>query len=190
MALFLVLLWLLGLVKTLEYFDEGTPAWERTGDDLAIVWIWSIITGLLVLAMLYNATPAGKAALARDEAQRHFDAEERERSLAASAKRRAEAERERALADYRRTAELQALVDEQRAARRSVRSQLAADRSIAWRVYQRDGFACVQCGTDGTHAGNDLTVDHITPVSLGGTNDLWNLQTLCRRCNSRKGARI
>lgn len=52
-------------------------------------------------------------------------------------------------------------------------------------IYQRDGHRCVTCGTD-----QDLSIDHILPVSKGGTNDLANLQTMCRPCNSRKGARV
>lgn len=52
-------------------------------------------------------------------------------------------------------------------------------------VFSRNNNMCVKCATD-----NDLTIDHIVPVSRGGTNDLWNLQTLCRSCNSKKGARL
>lgn len=52
-------------------------------------------------------------------------------------------------------------------------------------VLDRDGHACKHCGT-----GDDLTLDHIIPRSRGGTDDLANLQTLCRTCNSRKGARM
>ena len=32
----------------------------------------------------------------------------------------------------------------------------------------------------------NLEVDHIKPVSLGGSNDIWNLQCLCRTCNRSK----
>lgn len=35
-----------------------------------------------------------------------------------------------------------------------------------------------------------LSLDHIHPYSLGGEDTLGNLQTLCRPCNSRKGARV
>jgi len=52
------------------------------------------------------------------------------------------------------------------------------------KVWDRDGWQCVTCGT---HKG--LTVDHIVPVSKGGSDDLDNLQTMCGSCNSRKGAR-
>lgn len=52
-------------------------------------------------------------------------------------------------------------------------------------VFDRDGYRCLHCGTR-----RRLTVDHIHPVSRGGTNDMSNLQTLCASCNSRKGERI
>lgn len=52
------------------------------------------------------------------------------------------------------------------------------------RIYERDGYACLHCGT---HV--SLTIDHIVPVSKGGAHDDDNLQTLCRSCNSRKGAK-
>ncbi|OKI16598.1 hypothetical protein A6A07_11360 [Streptomyces sp. CB03911] len=49
-------------------------------------------------------------------------------------------------------------------------------------VRDRDGHRCVSCG-----AVDDLTLDHIYPWSLGGSDTVDNLRVLCRPCNSRKG---
>jgi HNH endonuclease len=68
-----------------------------------------------------------------------------------------------------------------------VRAELASDQRLRWRIFDRDGYRCLDCGATGAEA--DLTIDHIRAVSLGGTNAETNLQTLCRSCNSRKGAR-
>lgn len=48
-------------------------------------------------------------------------------------------------------------------------------------VYERDHYTCRKCGT-----GDDLTCDHIIPISKGGKTVLRNLQTLCGECNRRK----
>ena len=56
--------------------------------------------------------------------------------------------------------------------------------SLRWKIFKRDGFKCVKCDSQ-----EDLTVDHIYPEKLGGTLLENNLQTFCRRCNSRKGVR-
>jgi hypothetical protein len=56
---------------------------------------------------------------------------------------------------------------------------------IRWQVWERDNFTCKHCGMR-----RDLTVDHIFPERLGGTLILANLQTLCGKCNSRKGTKV
>jgi hypothetical protein len=56
---------------------------------------------------------------------------------------------------------------------------------VRLRIFERDGNKCRSCGIL-----TDLTLDHIIPRSIGGTNDESNLQTLCRKCNSAKNNRI
>ena len=53
-------------------------------------------------------------------------------------------------------------------------------------LIDRDGYVCsmTEC-----YITDDLTVDHIIPISRGGTDDLSNLCFLCRSHNSSKGDR-
>jgi 5-methylcytosine-specific restriction endonuclease McrA len=44
----------------------------------------------------------------------------------------------------------------------------------------------VKCGQSAKNDGVAVEVDHIVPVAKGGTNDIENLQTLCRNCNQGK----
>lgn len=53
---------------------------------------------------------------------------------------------------------------------------------------ENGGIACVTQNCDESN-GDHMSVDHITPRTAGGTNDVSNLQPLCRSCNSKKGAR-
>jgi hypothetical protein len=53
-------------------------------------------------------------------------------------------------------------------------------------VLKRDGYTCRICRT----AGGELEVDHVVPVSRGGSDLLENLQTLCKRCNRGKGGSL
>ena len=43
-------------------------------------------------------------------------------------------------------------------------------------------YRCQRCGSK-----ENLTVDHIMPLSLGGTNTIDNCQILCLTCNASKG---
>lgn len=55
-----------------------------------------------------------------------------------------------------------------------------------WRALcEQYGNVCLACGAAGP-----LTADHVVPVSKGGSNDISNIQCLCKPCNSRKGDRI
>ena len=51
-------------------------------------------------------------------------------------------------------------------------------------VIRRDQGTCQLCGQEGKH------VDHIIPRTLGGSDELLNLQLLCVQCNLQKGGRF
>lgn len=55
-------------------------------------------------------------------------------------------------------------------------------------VFKRDGFTCGYCGRT-PDDGVKLEVDHITPLSGGGGDEITNLVTSCWDCNRGKGAR-
>lgn len=61
-------------------------------------------------------------------------------------------------------------------------------RELRLAVYKRDNFTCQYCGFHASE--QELQIDHIIPVSRGGTNDIDNLVTSCARCNKKKGARL
>ncbi len=44
------------------------------------------------------------------------------------------------------------------------------------------GNRCLRCG----HTDVKLTKDHVIPLSMGGSNDIGNLQPLCHSCNCSK----
>lgn len=67
---------------------------------------------------------------------------------------------------------------------RSISAQLRMD------ILDRNGFTCQLCGATGGDPNPvdpsrkvRLVIDHITPISQGGTNDRTNLRALCTACN-------
>jgi len=69
--------------------------------------------------------------------------------------------------------------------------------SRAWRqqpalsngkLFARDRGCCAYCG--GRFHFDELTREHIVPVSRGGTDTWMNCITACRACNGRKGNRL
>lgn len=57
---------------------------------------------------------------------------------------------------------------------------------LRYQVLVRDNHTCQCCGAKASD-GVQLHIDHIKPVSKGGTNIFENLQVLCRDCNLGKG---
>ena len=60
----------------------------------------------------------------------------------------------------------------------------AIPKSVRFEVFKRDKFTCQYCGESAPNV--ILEVDHIVPVSKGGTDDVMNLITSCRDCNRGK----
>jgi hypothetical protein len=57
--------------------------------------------------------------------------------------------------------------------------------SLRFEILKRDNYRCQMCGVTAKD-GATLEIDHITPVSKGGSNDADSLQVLCRDCNIGK----
>ena len=81
---------------------------------------------------------------------------------------------------------------------RKRRTQEVIDRgskSLKWyrETYIRDGYKCVYCDKDVKSQFDDwmsIQVDHIVPVSKGGSDDIENRGTSCNVCNSLKHSYI
>ena len=58
-------------------------------------------------------------------------------------------------------------------------------KKLRFEVFKRDEFKCQYCGA--TPPAVILQVDHIHPVSDGGSNEMDNLITSCQPCNIGKG---
>lgn len=51
-------------------------------------------------------------------------------------------------------------------------------------IKELHGHTCPSCGTK-----ENLSIDHIIPISRGGAHSAENIQPLCRSCNNRKGTK-
>jgi hypothetical protein len=63
---------------------------------------------------------------------------------------------------------------------------MAISKTLRYEVFRRDNHACRYCGAMAPDA--KLTVDHVVPTTLGGTDEPSNLVTACSDCNSGKSA--
>ena len=58
-------------------------------------------------------------------------------------------------------------------------TKIPGKRGLCWR--------CASCG--GWFPKSEIDVDHRVAKRLGGTDDLWNLQSMCKHCNRSKRER-
>ncbi len=63
---------------------------------------------------------------------------------------------------------------------------MAVSKRLRFEVLRRDNHACRYCGRTAPEV--KLTVDHVIPETLGGTDDPGNLVAACADCNSGKSS--
>ncbi len=58
-------------------------------------------------------------------------------------------------------------------------------------IKETDNYMCQICKNSLSIEPNLLLeIDHIMPISKGGITEMSNLQTLCWKCNRKKGTKI
>jgi hypothetical protein len=63
---------------------------------------------------------------------------------------------------------------------------MAVTKRMRFEILRRDNHACRYCGA--TAPDVKLTVDHVLPVALGGSDEPANLVAACQPCNAGKSA--
>jgi hypothetical protein len=63
---------------------------------------------------------------------------------------------------------------------------MAVTKRLRFEILKRDNHACRYCGAAAPDA--VLTIDHVVPVALGGTDLPENLVTACKDCNAGKSS--
>lgn len=69
-----------------------------------------------------------------------------------------------------------------------------AERVVAWEIFERDGWVCGVCrrpiDSEAEYPSPlSASLDHIVPLSWGGSHVARNVQAAHLGCNMRKGAR-
>ena len=83
-----------------------------------------------------------------------------------------------------------------KASRRAVEHGVHADRIDPIKVFERDGWKCYLCecptprALRGKQQPNSPELEHVVPLSRGGTHTWGNVRCACRRCNGVKGSKL
>ncbi|MBD5584308.1 MAG: HNH endonuclease [Clostridia bacterium] len=68
--------------------------------------------------------------------------------------------------------------------REQIEQRVWLDGQVRRDIFEKSRHKCARCGR--ILAYKDMTVDHVIPLSKGGTNDPTNLVCLCEECNKKK----
>lgn len=79
-------------------------------------------------------------------------------------------------------------IEKRRASDRERKARQRNARNLILALAHRDGFTCSLCGEPMPDV-SDIEVDHVIPVSKGGSDDPENLKLAHSRCNAKKGNR-
>ena len=93
---------------------------------------------------------------------------------------------------YRRTLKGRATAQRKNSTRRAnmalIANTLTCEEWFA--ILEDHEFKCAYCGCSLLDIFNPPTRDHIIPISKGGDNTKENIIPACRKCNSKKGAKL
>ena len=74
--------------------------------------------------------------------------------------------------------------------RQSKARNVGISKKMRFEVFQKDNFTCQYCGRNKDEDKIKLQLDHIIPLSKGGTDEFSNLTTSCEDCNQGKSNKI
>jgi 5-methylcytosine-specific restriction endonuclease McrA len=83
-----------------------------------------------------------------------------------------------------------------RSKRKAIIRKVTIEKVDPFVVFDRDGWKCKMCGIDtpkelrGTIKSNAPELDHVMPISKGGSHSYMNTQCSCRKCNQVKSDKI